>query len=263
MSPRSPARPTGCRPIFRISTATSDALLERSDGPHRPRGHRGFSRAERQRMTRHFDTILLTGAAGRLGTVLRRGLAPLARRLRLARPRRDRRPAAERGERWSATSPTCRRCSRRREGVDAIVHFGGAPLEVAWEDDPQLQHPRQLQHLRGRPEERRAPRDLRLLRPCDRLSHAGRPYRCRGAASAGQPLRPVEMLRRGSRPALLGQVRDRERLPAHLLVLPRAGRSAHALVLAVLRRLRAAGDREPDGAARRASRSSSACPTTR
>ena len=30
-----------------------------------------------------FDTILLTGAAGRLGTQLRRGLAPLARRLRL------------------------------------------------------------------------------------------------------------------------------------------------------------------------------------
>lgn len=31
-----------------------------------------------------YDTILITGAAGRLGTELRRGLAPLARKLRLA-----------------------------------------------------------------------------------------------------------------------------------------------------------------------------------
>ena len=32
--------------------------------------------------TPQFDTLLITGAAGRLGTELRRGLAPLARRLR-------------------------------------------------------------------------------------------------------------------------------------------------------------------------------------
>lgn len=31
-----------------------------------------------------FDRILMTGAAGRLGTVLRTGLAPLAHQLRLA-----------------------------------------------------------------------------------------------------------------------------------------------------------------------------------
>ena len=35
-------------------------------------------------MTPRYDTILITGAAGRLGTELRRGLAPLARKLRLA-----------------------------------------------------------------------------------------------------------------------------------------------------------------------------------
>ena len=35
-------------------------------------------------MSPRFDTILITGAAGRLGTQLRRGLAPLARKLRLA-----------------------------------------------------------------------------------------------------------------------------------------------------------------------------------
>ena len=35
-------------------------------------------------MSPRYDTILITGAAGRLGTELRRGLAPLARKLRLA-----------------------------------------------------------------------------------------------------------------------------------------------------------------------------------
>ena len=35
-------------------------------------------------MTHPYDTILITGAAGRLGSELRRGLAPLARKLRLA-----------------------------------------------------------------------------------------------------------------------------------------------------------------------------------
>ena len=34
--------------------------------------------------TPRFDTILITGAAGRLGSELRRGLAPLTRKLRLS-----------------------------------------------------------------------------------------------------------------------------------------------------------------------------------
>ncbi|MBP9182441.1 MAG: NAD(P)-dependent oxidoreductase [Tabrizicola sp.] len=82
-------------------------------------------------MTR-FDTILITGAAGRLGTELRRGLAPLARRLRLAdvAPVADLQPNEEAlcfdlaDE--AATQAACR-------GVDAIVHFGGVPLERPWE----------------------------------------------------------------------------------------------------------------------------------
>lgn len=82
-------------------------------------------------MTR-FDTILITGAAGRLGSELRRGLAPLARRLRLAdvAPVADVQPNEEAlcfdlaDE--AATHAACR-------GVDAIVHFGGVPLERPWE----------------------------------------------------------------------------------------------------------------------------------
>ncbi len=83
-------------------------------------------------MTPHFDTILITGAAGRLGTELRRGLAPLARRLRLAdaAPIQNVAPNEEAlafdlaDE--AATHAAC-------EGVDAIVHFGGVPLERSWD----------------------------------------------------------------------------------------------------------------------------------
>lgn len=83
-------------------------------------------------MTTRFDTILITGAAGRLGTELRRGLAPLARRLRLAdlTEIKDLQPNEEALTfDLSDEAAVMRAC----EGVDAIVHFGGAPLETAWE----------------------------------------------------------------------------------------------------------------------------------
>ena len=80
-----------------------------------------------------FDTILITGAAGRLGTELRRGLAPLARKLRLAdvTPITDARPNEEvltfDLADMDAVMAAC-------EGVDAIVHFGGAPHERPWDE---------------------------------------------------------------------------------------------------------------------------------
>lgn len=80
-----------------------------------------------------FDRILLTGAAGRLGTQLRRGLAPLCARMRLA----DRAPIADLQPHEEAAvfdlgdmAATMAAC----EGVDAIVHFGGAPMERPWEE---------------------------------------------------------------------------------------------------------------------------------
>lgn len=79
-----------------------------------------------------FERILLTGAAGRLGAHLRRGLAPLCRELRLAdmaaisdvQPNEDARQfdLAD----MEATVAAC-------EGVDAIVHFGGVALERGWD----------------------------------------------------------------------------------------------------------------------------------
>lgn len=82
---------------------------------------------------RPFDTILLTGAAGRLGTVLRRELGPLTRRLRVL----DRKEIPDLQPNEEAVI-----CDLSDEaaildatrGVDAIVHFGGAPLEFAWNE---------------------------------------------------------------------------------------------------------------------------------
>jgi uronate dehydrogenase len=83
--------------------------------------------------TQIFDTILLTGASGRLGTVLRKGLAPLCRVLRLSDvvEVKDLQPNEEAvicdlGD-MGAVMNAC-------SGVDAIVHFGGAPLERPWEE---------------------------------------------------------------------------------------------------------------------------------
>ena len=83
--------------------------------------------------TPRFDTILLTGAAGRLGTQLRRGLAPLCRHLRLTdrspipllQPNEEAHVADLADE--AAILGLC-------QGVDAIVHFGGAPLERPWDE---------------------------------------------------------------------------------------------------------------------------------
>jgi uronate dehydrogenase len=83
-------------------------------------------------MTPRFDTILITGAAGRLGSELRRGLAPLARKLRLADVAKvqDAGPHEEvltfdlADE--AAVHAAC-------QGVDVIVHFGGVPLERGWD----------------------------------------------------------------------------------------------------------------------------------
>lgn len=82
-------------------------------------------------MSPRYDTLLVTGAAGRLGTELRRGLAPLACRLRLA----DRNPITDLQPNEEAL---CFDLADEAavmaavEGVDAIVHFGGAPLERPW-----------------------------------------------------------------------------------------------------------------------------------
>jgi uronate dehydrogenase len=79
-----------------------------------------------------YDRILITGANGRLGSRLRKGLAPLARRLRLA----DREPIADlqdHEEQAIFDLADMDKTVAATEGCDAIVHFGGAPLETVWD----------------------------------------------------------------------------------------------------------------------------------
>lgn len=80
-----------------------------------------------------FKKILITGAAGRLGTELRRGLAPLAETLRLADKVdcKDLKPNEE-GVVFDLADEAATMAAT--EGCDAIVHFGGAPLERPWDD---------------------------------------------------------------------------------------------------------------------------------
>jgi uronate dehydrogenase len=80
--------------------------------------------------------LLLTGAAGGLGQVLRRGLKPFARVLRVS----DREPLApaEAGEEVVQCDLAERAAVHRLvEGVDAIAHFGGISVEGPF--DPILQ----------------------------------------------------------------------------------------------------------------------------
>ena len=83
--------------------------------------------------TPRFDTILITGAAGRLGTELRRGLAPLAKTLRLndIAEIKDLRPNEEAVICDLADEAKVIEMTR---GVDAILHFGGAPHERPWDE---------------------------------------------------------------------------------------------------------------------------------
>jgi len=90
-------------------------------------------RQRRTRMTQHYNTILITGAAGRLGSRLRVGLAPLARRIRLS-DRVDIANLQANEEAAVCELTDFPAVQTAAAGVDAIVHFGGAPLESPWDE---------------------------------------------------------------------------------------------------------------------------------
>jgi uronate dehydrogenase len=83
-------------------------------------------------MMPHYERVLITGAAGRLGLELRKALSPLASKIRVAhrRPFNDLQPHEEEAvfdlSDMEATIAAA-------EGCDAIVHFGGASLESPWQ----------------------------------------------------------------------------------------------------------------------------------
>ena len=78
-----------------------------------------------------FKRLLITGAAGALGRVLREGLAPLARTLRLL-DRADLGDAAAHEELAPAELADFPAVMRAVEGCEAVVHFGAAQVERPW-----------------------------------------------------------------------------------------------------------------------------------
>jgi len=80
-----------------------------------------------------FDRLLITGAAGALGAVLREGLAPLASTIRLT-DRAEIGEARPHEEIITAELGDFDAVMNAVEGCDAIVHFGAAPMERPWEE---------------------------------------------------------------------------------------------------------------------------------
>ena len=98
-------------------------------------------------------TILITGAAGDVGTHLRRELAGKYV-LKVSDLRSLKKINKE--EKFSRADiskfPDALRITK---GVDAIVHLGGYSVEGSVERHPQRQHHRLLQHVRGGAHQRR------------------------------------------------------------------------------------------------------------
>ena len=78
------------------------------------------------------DRILITGAAGEIGTTLRDGLRGTYALLRLT----DRRPLGEAApgeELVVADLADASALAHAMEGIECVVHLGGTPREAAWE----------------------------------------------------------------------------------------------------------------------------------
>jgi len=78
-----------------------------------------------------FNRLLITGAAGNLGQVLRQGLVPLATTIRLT-DRDDIGTTAAHEEDMPCELGDFDAVMNVVEGCDAIVHFGAAPVERPW-----------------------------------------------------------------------------------------------------------------------------------
>ena len=78
-----------------------------------------------------FNRLLITGAAGNLGKVLRKGLAPLAETVRLT-DRADMGEAASNEEIMPCELGDFDGIMKVVEGCDGVVHFGAAPYERPW-----------------------------------------------------------------------------------------------------------------------------------
>ena len=111
--PGTGARPRSRRPMTsRMATSPTTSPTGRTDMPR-------------------FNRLLITGAAGNLGTLLRAGLAPLATTLRLT-DRAEITDPQPHEEVVMAELADFDAVMAAVEGCDAVVHFGAAPMEKPW-----------------------------------------------------------------------------------------------------------------------------------
>ena len=186
------------------------------------------------------DTVLITGAAGAIGTALRNGLRAGWPHLRLtdARPIKDPAPneeviVADVGDRAAIEQHDarrqCRRASdRRRRGLLAGGFVPG-------------QRPRRVRCVRKRAARRRATDRLRQQQPRLRLLSDHGAGLAGHAASAGQPVRRVQGVWRDDPAQLLRPARHTVGLDAHWHLSHAADRSALAGDVAQSGRRGAAG----------------------
>lgn len=81
---------------------------------------------------KQYERILITGAHGRLGSVLRKGLAPLAEKIRLG-ARSEFTDLAPNEEQAVFDLADMDATIAATEACDAIIHFGGASVESPWQ----------------------------------------------------------------------------------------------------------------------------------
>ena len=208
-----------------------------------------------------FERLLLTGAAGGLGRVLRPRLKRLCRVLR-ASDIAAMDPAGEGEEVVVAPLEDAAAVLALVAGVEAIVHLGGISVEGPFQ--PILQA--NIVGVHNLYEAARKHGVRRVVFASSnhvtgfyRQDEVVRPRR---SDAARRPLRPEQGVRREPVALLLRPLRPGDGVPAHRLVVPRAEGPAHARHLAELRRSRAPRGGQPDRAGGRTQRRSTASPTT-
>ena len=139
---------------------------------------------------KHFDRLLLTGAAGNLGTVLRPRLAALAEVLRVS-DIRDCGAAAAAEEVVGCDLADAGAVDALVAGVDAIVHLGGIATESSFQKIVRTNIEGTFNVYEAA--RRHGPADrLRQFQPRDRLLSPVRGDRRRGAVAPRQQLRSVQ-----------------------------------------------------------------------
>jgi uronate dehydrogenase len=123
--------------LVRDATDQQRSLLTAAMIPRVPRGlTRGTPRVTLEARSTEtcmsgFQRILVTGAAGEIGSTLRRGLSGAYTLLRLSDVRAM--PAAQSGEETVQTDLTdASSVDALMHGIDCVVHLGGVPREAPW-----------------------------------------------------------------------------------------------------------------------------------